>query len=203
MLAIWRLKQRGEIPNLPVYLDSPMAIDATKLYRRYRHYHRLSPFETAGMCSVATLANTPEQSKAIARVSMPAIVISASGMATGGRVLHHLKQMAPDPASHIVFAGFQAPGTRGAHIVGGAPEVKIHGDWHPVRAQVTQLEGFSAHADSEELIHWLSRLRRPPRQTWVVHGEANASDALRHRIKDELGWEVRVPEHLETVELPI
>jgi len=203
MHAIARLKQRGEIPDIPVFLDSPMAIDATKLYRRFRQYHRLSAEETTAMFKVAQLANTPEQSKAIAGLHMPCVIISASGMATGGRVLHHLKRLAPDPANHIVFAGFQAGGTRGAAIVGGATEVKIHGDWYPVRASVTQLEGFSAHADADELIEWLAAIERPPGQVWVTHGEPQAADALRHRIKETFGWKVRVPEHLETVDLAL
>jgi metallo-beta-lactamase family protein len=180
-----------------------MAIDATKLYRRFRHYHRLSADETAGMCQVAKLANTPEQSKAIAALHMPSIIISASGMATGGRVLHHLKRLAPDPENHIVFAGFQAGGTRGAHIVAGEREVKIHGEWYPVRASVTQLEGFSAHADADELIAWMAAIKRPPSQVWIVHGEPQAADALRVRIKETFGWSARVPEHLETVEVPL
>lgn len=203
MYAIWRLKQRGEIPDIPVFLDSPMAIDATRLYRRFRAYHRLSADETAGMCQVATLTNTPEQSKAIAALHMPSIIISASGMATGGRVLHHLKRMLPDPANHVVFSGYQAGGTRGAQIVGGAREVKIHGEWHSVRASVTQLDGFSAHADADELIDWLAAIKRPPQQVWIVHGEPQASDALRHRIKETFGWSVRVPEHMETVDLAL
>ncbi|NLD69356.1 MAG: MBL fold metallo-hydrolase [Limnobacter sp.] len=202
LYTIWRLQQRGEIPGLPVFLDSPMAIDATRLYQRFRRYHRLSDEETAGMCQVAMLANTPEQSKAIARLRMPSIIVAASGMATGGRVLHHLKRLAPVPENHLLFAGFQAGGTRGAHIVGGAREVKIHGEWHPVRAQVTQLEGFSGHADSEELMAWMAAIRRPPKQVWVVHGEPEAADTLRQRISETFGWPARVPEHLETVEIP-
>ena len=203
MYAIWRLKQRREIPDLPVFLDSPMAIDATRLYRRFRAYHRLSAEETAGMFQVARLANTPEQSKAIAGLHMPAIIISASGMATGGRVLHHLKRLLPEPENHVVFAGFQAGGTRGEKIVNGAPEVKIHGAWYPVRASVTQLDGFSGHADADELIAWMAAIKRPPQQVWIVHGEPQAADALRVRIQETFGWPVRVPEHLETVDLAL
>jgi metallo-beta-lactamase family protein len=121
-------------------------------------------------------------------------------MATGGRVLHHLKAMAPVAKHHVVFAGFQVGGSRGARLVAGAGEVKIHGEYVPVRAQVSQLEGFSGHADADELMAWLRGLRQPPRQTFVVHGEPDASDALRIRIKDQLGWKVRVPQHGETVE---
>jgi metallo-beta-lactamase family protein len=203
MYAIWRLRQRGEIPQLPVFLDSPMATDATRLYRRFHAWHRLSGDEIAGMCRMARIANTPEESKAIAALHMPAIIISASGMATGGRVLHHLKRLLPEPENHIVFAGFQAGGTRGAKIVGGAPEVKIHGGWYPVRARVTQLEGFSAHADADELMAWMAAIKRPPQQVWIVHGEPQAADALRHRIQESFGWPVRVPEHLETVDLAL
>ena len=180
-----------------------MAIDATRLYRRFRAYHRLSAEETAGMFQVARLANTPEQSKAIAGLHMPAIIISASGMATGGRVLHHLKRLLPEPENHVVFAGFQAGGTRGEKIVNGAPEVKIHGAWYPVRASVTQLDGFSGHADADELIAWMAAIKRPPQQVWIVHGEPQAADALRVRIQETFGWPVRVPEHLETVDLAL
>jgi metallo-beta-lactamase family protein len=155
------------------------------------------------MFQIAKLANTPEQSKAIAGLHMPSVIISASGMATGGRVLHHLKRLAPDPENHIVFAGFQAGGTRGARIVAGEREVKIHGEWYPVRASVTQLEGFSAHADADELIAWMAAIKRPPGEVWIVHGEPQAADALRVRIKETFGWSARVPEHLETVEVPL
>jgi metallo-beta-lactamase family protein len=121
-------------------------------------------------------------------------------MATGGRVLHHLKAMAPDERDHIVFPGFQVGGSRGAHLVAGASEVKIHGEYVPVRARVTHLEGFSGHADRAELIDWLRTMPRAPRQVWVVHGEPDASDALRLRIRDELGWPAQVPQHGQTVQ---
>jgi metallo-beta-lactamase family protein len=121
-------------------------------------------------------------------------------MATGGRVLHHLKALAPDARHHIVFAGFQVAGSRGAHLVAGATEVKIHGEYVPVRARVSHLEGFSGHADSDGLMAWMRGIRRAPRQTWVVHGDPQASDALRVRIQDELGWKVAVPAHGATLE---
>ncbi len=205
LYALYRLKERGEIPEIPVYLDSPMAVDATRLYRRFHSYHRLTPEQCSGMYRAAKLVTTPEESKRLAALHVPAIIISASGMATGGRVLHHLKRLLPDPDNHVVFAGFQAPGTRGAHLVGGAREVKIHGDWHPVRAGVTQLDGFSAHADGDELIDWMRGFRSPPKQVFVTHGESEAADRLRVRIETELGWRarVRVPEHMEQVELAL
>jgi len=203
MLALSRLKARGEIPDLPVFLDSPMAIDATALYRRYRTLHRLSVAECRAMCSVARLVNTPDQSRALAGLSMPSVIIAASGMATGGRVLHHLKALAPDPRNRIVFVGYQAGGTRGAHLVAGAREVRIHGEWHPVRARVENIDAWSAHADADELLAWLGTARRAPRQVYLVHGEPDATDSLRQRIEERLGWPVTVPEHLAAVELEL
>ena len=203
LYALYRLKERDEIPEIPVYLDSPMAVDATRLYHRFRRDHRLTPEQCSGMYRAAKLITTPEESKRLAALRMPVVIVSASGMATGGRVLHHLKRILPDPANHVVFAGFQAPGTRGAHLVGGAREVKIHGDWHPVRAGVTGLDGFSAHADADELMAWMRAFRSPPGQVYVTHGEPEAADRLRVRIESELGWRARVPEHLETVDLAL
>ncbi|HEY0879623.1 MAG TPA: MBL fold metallo-hydrolase [Zeimonas sp.] len=203
LVALHRLREAGSIPELPVYLDSPMAIDATRLYRRFNAQHRLDDAECEAIYRGARFVNTPDESKALARLRVPSILISASGMATGGRVLHHLKRLLPDPANHVVFAGFQAGGTRGAHLVAGAREVKIHGEWHAVNASVTQIDGFSAHADADELIGWMRRLRKAPQQVYVVHGEPEAADRLRHRIAEELGWPARVPEHGETVEVTL
>ena len=204
MLGLARLKREGAIPNLPIYLDSPMAIDASELYRRHRDQHRITIEECRAMFRVAQMCNTPEQSRAIANNPVPAIIIAASGMATGGRVLHHLKRLLPDSRNHVVFVGFQAGGTRGAHLVDGDREVKIHGEWHPVRAAISQLHGLSAHADADQIMAWLESLRRaPPKQVYLTHGEPAASDALRLRIESHFGWPVRVPEHLESVEVEL
>jgi metallo-beta-lactamase family protein len=145
------------------------------------------------MCEVAKMTRTVEESRALNSLRYPAVIVSASGMATGGRVLHHLKAMAPDPRHAIVFAGFQVGGSRGALMVGGASDVKIHGEFVPIRARVEHLAGLSGHADADELMAWLRRLPQAPRQTYVVHGEPEAADALRQRIARELGWDVRVP----------
>jgi metallo-beta-lactamase family protein len=202
LLTIQRLKAQGEIPaHLPVFLDSPMAIEATALYRQYRQLMRVPTREMANLVNGVTLVSTAAQSARLLRsqspsnrrAHLPAIIISASGMATGGRVLNHLKNLAPDPRHHIVFAGFQVGGSRGALMVAGAKDVKIHGEFVPIRAAVSQLQGFSSHADADELMAWLRNFERPPRQTFVVHGEPEASDALRQRIARELGWPVRVP----------
>ena len=194
LLVLQRLKARGEIPpHLPIFLDSPMAIQATEVYRHHRRLLRVPQREMANLCDGVRLVSTGAQSQRLAASRMPAVIISSSGMATGGRVLHHLKAMAPDPRHAIVFAGFQVGGSRGALLVGGAREVKIHGEYVPVHASVSHLEGFSGHADQRELLAWLGQFKRPPRQTFVIHGEPEASDALRQAIARDLGWPVRVP----------
>ncbi len=195
------MKAAGAIPaELPVYLDSPMAVQATALYHKHRRLLRVGAREAEHLADGVHMVGDARQSMRLVRSRWPSVIISASGMATGGRVLHHLKAMAPVAKHHIVFAGFQVGGSRGARLVGGASEIKIHGEYVPVRAQVSQLDGFSGHADADELMAWLRAARQPPRQTFVVHGEPDASDALRMRIKDELGWKVRVPQHGETAE---
>jgi metallo-beta-lactamase family protein len=144
---------------------------------------------------------TPQQSKAINAERGPAVIISASGMATGGRVLHHLKYRLRDPRNTVLFVGFQANGTRGQLLKDGAREIKIHGEQVPVRAQIRSMESFSRHADSEEILNWLSRVRVPPKRTWVVHGEPEASAALADGIRKTLGWKVEVPDYLDVIEL--
>jgi metallo-beta-lactamase family protein len=203
MLHLARLKRDGRIPNVPVYLNSPMATDATRVYHKYRREHRLSVEECAAMCGVAKIVNSVEESKALNRRSGPMIIISASGMATGGRVLHHLKAFAPNPRNMILLTGFQAGGTRGAALAAGAESIKIHGEWVPVRAEVRQLQGSSAHADGDELLAWMRMFPRRPERVFVTHGEPNAADRMRHRIENELGWSCAVPDYRETVELRI
>jgi len=202
LLVLQRLKRAGEIPEaLPVYLDSPMASLATTLYSRHRRLLRVPQREISTLCDGVRLIGDAAQSRRLAASRSPAVIVSASGMATGGRVLQHLEALAPGPQNHIVFAGFQVGGSRGAHLVAGATEVKIHGKYLPVRAAVSALEGFSGHADADELLAWLRLMPRPPAQTFVVHGEPEAADTLRLRIQDELGWTVRVPQHGEQATL--
>lgn len=193
------LRAAGQIPrDMPIYLDSPMAIQATALYQRHRRLMRITSREASGLSDGVTMVTTPQQSERLTRAGYPCVIISASGMATGGRVLHHLKAMAPNPRNHIAFPGFQVAGTRGGKLVGGASEVKIHGEYVPVKAEVSQIEGFSGHADANGLMAWMRGFATAPRQTFVVHGEPEAADTLRLRIKDELAWAVQVPEHLST-----
>ena len=153
------------------------------------------------MCRAAKIVNSVDESRKLNLSRVPKIIVAGSGMATGGRVTHHIAAFGPHPENTIVFAGFQAGGTRGAAMLAGTKEVKIHGSYVPIRAEVVALGNLSAHADASELVDWLRNFEKPPRCTFVTHGEPAASDALRMRIKDELGWEVHVPEHLEKIEL--
>ena len=189
----WKLKSEGKIPLIPIYLDSPMAINATGLLEQYRADHRLSPEDCRRAMDIATYVEEVEESKALSHNTMPKVIISASGMATGGRVLHHLKAFGPNPKNTILFAGYQAAGTRGDNLLNGAREVKIHGGWVPIRAEVDNLSMLSAHADADEIMRWLGGFQRPPKRTFVVHGERGASKTLAARIEEELGWACVVP----------
>lgn len=197
-----RLQRSGRIPPVPVFLDSPLAINATNVFADHPDDHRLSPAEAEAACGLPRYVQDPEESKSLDRDPMPKIIIAGSGMATGGRVLHHLKVYAPHPEHAILFAGYQAGGTRGAAMVAGAERVKIHGQYWPVRAEVHNLDMLSAHADADEIMGWLSGMQTPPMQAFVVHGEPDASDTLRHRIEEELGWNACVPEYAQPYALP-
>jgi metallo-beta-lactamase family protein len=196
------LKAEGAIPaGLPVYLNSPMAADATEIYVKHSDGHRLSPVQCRAMCQAAVVVNTAEESKRLNERRGPMVLIAASGMATGGRVVHHLKAFAPDPRNTILFSGFQAGGTRGATILAGAESVKIHGTYVPVRAEVEIIDNLSAHADWAETLDWLKGFDRAPRETFITHGEPAAADSLRQRIEEGLGWRCRVPDYLESADL--
>ena len=196
-----QLKAKRRIPNLPIFLNSPMAVNTTALYSTHADEHRLSPAQVHAMCSVAQPVNSPEESRRLNARKGPMVIISASGMATGGRVLHHIKQFGPDPRNTLLFVGFQAGGTRGAAIVGGSESVKIHGEYVPIRAQVEVLDALSSHADYAETLGWLAHFKAPPKGVFLVHGEPSATDSLRRRIGETLHWPVRLPDYLETVSL--
>jgi metallo-beta-lactamase family protein len=198
---LYRLRQAGRIPDIPVYLDSPMAAAAMHILARHPESLRLSTAEARAVSEFARIVSSVEESKRVDRMSMPRIVISASGMATGGRVLHHLKVIAPEPANTVLFSGYQAAGTRGAQMVAGAREIKIHGGYVPVRAEVRVMDSLSAHADWREILAWLSAFPSPPRHTFITHGEPAAADHLRLKIEERLGWACSVPEHRQRVVL--
>lgn len=190
---LWTLRRDGRLPDVPVYLDSPMAINATQLLHAHLADHRLPARVARDVCAIATYTRHPEESMRISADRNPKIVISASGMATGGRVLHHLQAFAPDPRNTVLLAGYQSAGTRGRSIQEGAREVKLYGDWVPIKAEVANLTALSAHGDADELMRWLRGFERPPRQAFVVHGEPQAADTFRMRIGRELGWPAVVP----------
>ncbi len=200
---ISRLKARGRLPKLmPVFLDSPMAIDATEIFQRHIAEQRLSPVDLKDLGRDVRYVRTAGDSKSLTANPMAKVIVSASGMATGGRVLHHLERYAPDPKSTILFAGFQAGGTRGAAMVAGAESIKMFGVYVPVKAKVYNLSMLSAHADRDELLRWTSGFSTPPRTTFIVHGEPQGADALRHALEEKRGWNCVVPDHGQTIELP-
>jgi metallo-beta-lactamase family protein len=198
---LYVLKSERRIPHIPIYLDSPMAINATDLMHKHVNDHRLSPEECAEVCGVARYLHTAGDSKSLNTNLMPKVIISASGMATGGRVLHHLKQYVGDEKNTILFAGFQAAGTRGDRLVRGEKEIKIHGQMWPVRAQIENLHNVSAHADYEEILTWLGSFREAPRKVFITHGEIGAAYSLKRKIENKFGWNVFVPEYMQREEL--
>lgn len=196
------LKSSGAIAdNIPVYLNSPMAADATEIFSHHRENHRLTPEQSNALFHTAHMVNSVEESRRLNEARGPMIILSASGMASGGRVIHHLKAFAPNHNNTILFVGFQAAGTRGAAMLDGAESIKIHGEYIPVRANVEYVSNLSAHADYSEIIDWLGGFETPPKKTFITHGEPIAADAMRLHIEEQLNWQVVVPDYLETVSL--
>jgi metallo-beta-lactamase family protein len=201
------MMESGDAPHVPVYCDSPMAIKAVEIFMKHSEEYTEqaaelikkygSPLTWPGF----TFAQTSEESKKINDSKFPSIIISSSGMVTGGRILHHLAQRLPDPRNLVIFIGFQAPGTRGGLIKGGAKEIKIFGEFIPIRAQIAALEQFSDHADPPELLEWLHTFKNQPGLTYLVHGEPAASSQLRDLMKKELAWNVQIAEYMERVEV--
>jgi metallo-beta-lactamase family protein len=201
LYCIHLLKSQGVIQDIPVYLNSPMAANAMDVYWQHRDELRLTAAECQAVAQAARIVESPEESEQLNGKHGPMIIIAASGMATGGRVVHHLKAFAPDRRNTILFAGYQAGGTRGATIAAGSPSIRIHGQNVPVRAEVAMLDDLSAHADANEILGWLAHFKAAPKKTFITHGEPAAADALRQRIERELRWECHLPYYLESVNL--
>ncbi len=201
-----RLEDERRIPALPVYLDSPMALAALQFYasRMTELDEEVRPASRAVRAfytSRTVMVTSVQQSKDLVASREPAIVIASSGMATGGRVLHHLDAALPDPRNTVLFVGFQAAGTRGRFLCDGAKQVKMHGQFVPVAARIERIDSMSAHADAGEIMRWLSGFVRPPSMTYLVHGEAGPAHALADRIASERQWPVHVARYLERVDL--
>jgi metallo-beta-lactamase family protein len=208
MYLLRQLEDYHRIPHLPVYIDSPMALSATDLYLRHREDHdvEFAREEDSGNGDPLNthefhLTRTPEESKQINKVTAPCTILSASGMATGGRILFHLARRLPDPRNAVVLAGFQAEGTRGRALLEGARMLRIHGQEVPVRAEVVEMGQLSAHAGKSELLRWLGGFTNPPRKTFLVHGEPAATSALKASIESALKWNVSIAAYLQTVDL--
>lgn len=205
MYHLSALEKAGRLPRLPAYVDSPMAIEATEIYcahpedfdgdMRDMVMNRNCPLH----CGDFRLARTPEESKAINGIRGPVLIIAASGMATGGRVLHHLRLRLPDPRTTVLLVGYQAPGTRGRLLQDGSKSLKMFGEVVPVQARVELIHGLSAHADSEGLLRWLGTAPRPPKRVFIVHGDPGPAEALAARVTDELGWGAAVPAYGDRV----
>ncbi len=189
-----KIKMAGGLANVPIFLDSPMAVDASEIFCKFKVDHKLSYDECKRACAVATYIRSVEDSKRLSESAVPKIIISASGMATGGRVLHHLRHFAPDQRNTVLFAGYQAEGTRGAVMLSGAKAVRIHGQDVPIAAEVRNIDALSAHADADEILAWLKSGSATPKRTFITHGELKAASALQNRITKELGWSSVVPE---------
>jgi metallo-beta-lactamase family protein len=201
------LEEEGRIPVLPVAVDTPMGTAATRLYLKHKEDHDpdMQDFDKKHINALSTrhfsLVHGRDGSRALDSARGPSIIISASGMATGGRVLHHLAHYLGDPTSTVVFVGYQAAGTRGRRLVDGEKSIKIHGQWVEVRAEIDRIGSLSAHADSTEIMRWLSGFKSPPRKTFVVHGEPKSAQALRDKIASSLGWQVIIPARDQVVDL--
>ncbi|MBW4033062.1 MAG: MBL fold metallo-hydrolase [Acidobacteria bacterium] len=201
ILHLSRLLRRGEIPDVPIYLNSPMAVNAAEIYQSHLDELRITASDLVHMNGMVHLVRTVDESKWLNRQPGPMVIISASGMITGGRVLHHIAEYGPGERNAVVLSGFQAGGTRGAALAAGERTLRIFGRDIPIAAEVVQLVSMSAHADADGLMRWMRTAPVAPKLTWVTHGEAEAADALRIRIQRDLGWEVRVPSPSDSVDL--
>jgi metallo-beta-lactamase family protein len=206
MYYLKTLIKKAAIPNIPVYVDSPMAISVTELHKQFFDYHKLDEFDLANHHSVFDFENiqykrSQEESVELNYIKKDAIILSASGMCSGGRIIHHLYNRLQNENDTVLFVGYQAEGTRGRKILDGAESMKMFGYEIPVVCHVEKIEGLSAHADRSELLNWLTHFKKHPKNTFVVHGEPQVSKAFANTIKKDFGWNVTVPNYLETIEL--
>ncbi len=194
-----RLMAQGRIPKVPVYLNSPMAIKATEIFLENDKLHKLNSDDCEKIDAITTYIRTTEQSIELTARREPSIIISASGMASGGRVLHHLKALISNPIHTVLFMGYQAPGTRGFSLTSGTDEIKIHGEYYPINAEVLNLEALSSHADYKEMCHWLKQMKKKPGRIFLTHGDPQAADIFRQYLIDKFDLDVAIPSYLEKI----
>lgn len=203
MYHLWKLRKANAIGNVPVFMDSPMGSNVLDLFHHSTEWHKLSAVECTEMCSDIRRVQTVEETEALLKDSSPKIVIAGGGMVSGGRVMQYLQQYLPDASATILLAGYQAEGTRGRQLLEGAAEIKLLGEYYSVRATVESIQGLSAHADQAGLLQWMKGIRSTPEKIFLVHGEPQAADVFRVKIKDEFGWECEIPELDEIVTIDI
>lgn len=196
-----QLKRQKQLPEVPIYFDSPMGVEATRIFSEFPDWHRLNPAELRELNQLAIQVADAKHSQSIARQRKPKIVLAGSGMMTGGRILNYLARALPDVKSTIVLVGYQAAGTRGRLLRDRVPEIKVYGEFIPVKANVVEIPGLSAHADQAEMMAWLRQFTRAPRRVFLVHGEAQPADVMRLKIEDALGWNCYIPQPAECVRL--
>ena len=201
LLHIWRLMRDKKIPHVPIYVNSPMAARVTEMYHQHREEHNIPADEFEAMYDYAHMVQTVEESKALNNKTGPMVIIAASGMMTGGRVLHHIIEFGDNPQNAIIISGYQAGGTRGALLASGEKTLRIFGRDVNVLAEVIQLESMSGHADAQEIIEWMKTSSTAPRMTYITHGEPDAADRMRWKVQNELSWKVRVPQLGEEIDL--
>lgn len=199
--VLQKLREQNRIPHMPVYLNSPMAIRATEIFYDLHDLHKLNKEDCKKIDDMTHYVKTVEESIELNGRRYPAIIISASGMASGGRVLHHLKTLVGDPRNSVLFLGYQAVGTRGDAMTHGAETIKIHGMYFQIKAEVHNLQALSSHGDYREISNWLKKMPGKPKKVFITHGESSAADAMRLHLQDELGWQAEVPEYLDVTKL--
>ncbi len=198
LYCLYQLKKAKRIPDIPIFLDSPMAENVSDLLIKHLNEHTLTREQCKETCQTAQYIKTPDESKAIDQIKTPSIIISASGMVEGGRILHHLKVFLPDHHNTILLTGYQDPGTRGDRLMRGESEIKIHGEMIPVRARIVAMSNMSAHADYEEIIGWLKNFKQKPKKTFITHGDQDSTLSLKNKIEQTLGWKCEIPEYLQS-----
>lgn len=201
MYLLYRLYLKNRIPNIPVFIDSPMGSNVLSVFQQYMNWHKLPQSEYRAMCNHFNIISSYADTWKTIDDPRPKIVIAGSGMVTGGRVLTYLKQLIDNTSTHVLMVGYQAEGTRGRQLLEGAHELKFFGKYVAVKAKVHHFESLSAHADQHELLHWLGAIKNIPEQVFLIHGEPTALDAFRVKIKDAFGWRVHIPKLFETIEL--